>query len=134
MGVFRVPAILKNWQNEFLAEDRRGEDVECELLVDTEASELALPAEIIARLKLKQTGEVRVYVADGDRPICRVFGIVDLTVQGRSCQVRAIELPNGTKPLLGAVPLEEMDWHVAPQGRELVPNPESPDGPLLALC
>ena len=134
MGVFRVPAILKNWQNEFLAEDQRGEDVECELLVDTGASELALPAEIIERLRLKQTGQARVCVADGDRPTCRVFGIVDLTVQGRSCQVRAIKLPNGTKPLLGAVPLEEMDWHVAPQGQELVPNPESPDGPLLLLC
>jgi hypothetical protein len=55
-------------------------------------------------------------------------------VQGRSCQVRAIELPRGAKPLLGAVPLEEMDWHVSPQERRLLPNPESPDEPLLSLC
>jgi hypothetical protein len=32
------------------------------------------------------------------------------------------------------VPLEEMDWHVSPQGKELVPNPMSPDKPLLPLC
>ncbi len=133
MGVFLVPVSLKNWQNRFLAEDRRGEDVECEALVDSGAVELSLPAETIRKLRLEQTGEVRVYTADGSRPTYRVFGIVDLTVQGRSCQVRAIELPRAAEPLLGAVPLEEMDWHISPGERELLPNPRSPEGPLLRV-
>ena len=46
----------------------------------------------------------------------------------------AIELPRGAKPLLGAVPLEEMDWHVSPLKKKLLPNPESPEHPLLPLC
>jgi ribonuclease J len=49
-------------------------------------------------------------------------------------RVRVIELPHGSKPLLGAVPLEEMDWHVSPQEKKLLPNPQSPEQPLLPLC
>jgi len=134
MGVFSVPIEARNWQNQFLPEHRRGEDIRCDALVDTGAAELALPTDLIERLKLQPTGEVRVYTADGADHTYRVFGMVDLVVQGRSCQVRAIELPHGAKPLLGAVPMEEMDWHVLPLEKRLAPNPRSPDKPLLPLC
>jgi len=134
MGVFHVPVKLRNWQNKFLPKDKRGKDVECDVLVDSGAAELALPADIIAKLKLEETGSVRVYTADGGEHNYRVFGIVDLEIQGRTCQVRAIELPRGAEPLLGAVPLEEMDWHISPSGKKLVPNPKSPEKPLLPLC
>lgn len=134
MGIFHVPVRLRNWQNQFLPEDSRGEDVECKAMVDSGAAELALPADLVERLKLRETGKVQVYSADGGEHTYRVFGIVDLAVQGRSCQVRAIELPHGTEPLLGAVPLQEMDWHISPRGKKLVPNPKSPEKPLLPLC
>ncbi len=133
MGVFKVPVALKNWQNRFLPEEKRGEDLECEAIVDSGALELALPAELVERLRLEETGGIRVRTADGIVHDYRVFGIVGLTVQGRSCQVETIELPRGTQPLLGALPLERMDWHVSPLERKLLPNPESPDGPLIPL-
>ncbi len=69
MGVFRVPVELRNWQNRFLPEDERGEDVECEALVDSGAIELSLPAEMIRKLRLERTGEVQVYTADGGRHV-----------------------------------------------------------------
>ena len=134
MGVSKVRIELKNWQNRFLPPARQGADVECEALVDSGAAELALPTDMIETLQLEHTGEVNAYTADGAQHTYRVFGIVDLHVQGRSCQVRAIELPHGADPLLGAVPLEEMDWHICPQQKRLVPNPKSPDKPLLPLC
>ena len=134
MGVFRVPVKLRNWQNQFLPPDRKGEDVECDARVDSGAAELALPTELIERLKLQETGEVQVYTADGGEHTYRVFGIVEIEVGGRSCQVRTIELPHGAEPLLGAVPLEEMDWHISAQRKQLVPNPKSPEKPLLPLC
>ena len=134
MGVFAAPIKLRNWQNRFLPEGQRGEDVECDALVDSGAAELALPADIIEKLKLEPLGEVQVYTADGGEHTYRVFGIVEIEVQGRSSQVRAIELPHGAEPLLGAVPLEEMDWHISPQEKKLVPNPKSPEKPLLPLC
>ena len=134
MGVFVTPIKLRNWQNRFLPADQRGEDVECDAMVDSGAAELALPADIIERLRLEQLGDVQVYTADGGEHNYRVFGIVEIEVQGRSSQVRAIELPHGAEPLLGAVPLEEMDWHISPQEKKLVPNPKSPEKPLLPLC
>jgi len=134
MGVFRVPLKVRNWQNRYLPPDRQGAEVECEALVDSGAAELALPVEMIERLRLDQLGEVRAYTADGGEHDYRVFGIAEVEVQGRTCQVRVIELPHGAAPLLGAVPLEEMDWHISPIEKRLVPNPRSPEKPLLPLA
>ncbi len=134
MGVFSVQVILRNWQNRFLPQEKRGEDVTCDALVDSGATELALPMEMINRLKLETLGEVRIYTADGGEHEYRVFGIVEVEVGGRTCHVRAIELPHGAEPLLGAVPLEEMDWHISPLEKKLLPNPRSPEKPLLPLC
>lgn len=134
MGVFTVRVRIRNWQNRYLPPEKQGQDVECEALVDSGVAELALPTEMIEQLKLEQLGTVQVYTADGGQHEYRVFGIAEVEVQGRVCQVRAIELPHGAEPLLGAVPLEEMDWHIDPLGKALVPNPKSPERPLLPLC
>lgn len=60
MGVFRIAVKVRNWQNRYLLPDRQGEDVECEVLADG-AAELALPVEMIERLRLEDVDEVRVY-------------------------------------------------------------------------
>ena len=134
MGVFSVPIKVRNWQNRFLPPEKRGEELSCEALVDSGAAELALPIDLLDRLRLEELGTVRVFTADGGQHEYRVFGIAEIEVQGRICQVRVIELPHGAEPLLGAVPLEEMDWRISPSERRLVPNPRSPDRPLLPLC
>jgi clan AA aspartic protease len=134
MGVFTVKVRMRNLLNQYLPQGERGEEVECETLVDSGAAELALPADIVEKLRLKPLDSIRAYTADGGQHEYRVCGIVELEVQGRKCHVRAIELPRGAEALLGAVPLEEMDWHISPQGKKLLPNPKSPDKPLLPLC
>lgn len=133
MGVFSVEITMRNWQNQFLPEDEQGEDVICEAMVDTGATELCLPADIVEVLKLRQVGRMRVQTADAAQHYYRLVGMVDVEVQGRSSQVRAIELPAGSPVLLGAVPLEEMDWHISPKEGRLLPNPRFPDdaGPVL---
>ena len=133
LGIFSVPVKMRNWQNRFLPPGKQGREVACDMLVDSGAAELALPAELMAPLKLEELGAMRVVTADGTQRTCRVLGMVEIDVQGRTCQVRAVELPRGTQPLLGAVPLEEMDWHIDLAGQKLVPNPLSPDQPLLHL-
>ena len=133
MGVFSVPIRIRNWQNRFLPQDQRGEEVLSEALVDSGAVELALPVDLLERLKLVELGSIRVFTADGAQHEYRVFGIAEIEVQGRTCHVRVIELPHGAQPLLGSVPLEEMDWHISPSEKKLVPNPRSPEGPLLPL-
>ncbi|MEW5767565.1 MAG: clan AA aspartic protease [bacterium] len=134
MGVFNVLIKVRNWQNKYLPIDKQGEEVKCQALVDSGAAELALPTEIIDKLKLEPLGVVQVYTADGGQHEYRVFGIAEVEVQGRICQVRVIELPYGSEPLLGAVPLEEMDWHISAIDKKLIPNPKSPEKPLLPLC
>ena len=134
MGTFTVTTVLRNWQNQYLPVEKRGEEVVCEAMVDSGASDLALPAEIIEKLKLQFLDTVRVYTADGAQHEYRVFGIVECEVEGRACRVQVIELPRGAKPLLGAVPLEHMDWHISPLQKKLLPDPRSPDKPLLPLC
>lgn len=134
VGVFTIPMKVRNWQNRFLPPERQGEEVECDALVDSGAAELALPTEIIECLKLEPLGSIGVYTADGAQHEYRLFGIAEVEVQGRTCQVRVIELPYDAEPLLGAVPLEEMDWHISPMEKKLLPNPQSPDRPMLPLC
>ncbi len=134
MGVFTVSIKVRNWQNRYLPTDKQGEEVECMALVDSGAVELALPTEMIDRLKLENLGTVQVYTADGGQHEYRIFGIAEVEVQGRVSQVRTIELPHGAEPLLGAIPLEEMDWHISPLQKKLVPNPKSSEKPLLPLC
>ena len=62
MGVFHVPARMRNWQNRFLPPEKQGEEVSCEMLVDSGAAELALPVEVIGPLKLEEAWRsARVY-------------------------------------------------------------------------
>ena len=133
MGVFSVKIKVRNWQNQFLPKNKQGKEISCEALVDSGAVDLALPAELIEPLKLEELGKVRVFTADGGEHKYRLFGMAEVEIQGRTCQVRAIELAQGTEPLLGAIPLEAMDWHISPSEKKLVPNPKSPNGPLLPL-
>ena len=74
------------------------------------------------------------YTADGGQHSYRVFGIVDISVQGRRCQVRAIELPLMRGAVAGGGAVGGHGWHVAAQEKKLVPNPRSPEKPLLPLC
>ncbi|MBW2311069.1 MAG: retroviral-like aspartic protease family protein [Deltaproteobacteria bacterium] len=134
MGVFEVRIKVRNWQNRFLPEEERGEDIVCEALVDSGALHLSLPVELVERLKLMELDQVRVYTEDGGEHEYRVVGIAEVEVQDRFTRVQVIELPRGAKPLLGAIPLEEMDWHISPAEKKLVPNPKSPEKPLLPLC
>ena len=142
MGVFEVEIKVRNWQNRFLPEEDRREEITCKALVDSGAVQLSLPVERIERLKLMELDQIRVFTADGSEPFdwaqdkheYRVMGIAEVEVQGRTARVQVIELPRGAKPLLGAVPLEEMDWHISPIEKKLLPNPRSPERPLLPLC
>lgn len=127
MGVFSVKVTLRNWQNRFIPEGERAQDVVCEALVGTGASELCLPADIVESLNLVEVGRMRVQTADGGRRFYRLVGMVEVEVQGRSSRVQAVELPRGARVLLGAFPLEGMDWHISPKER-LIPNPAFPDG------
>jgi clan AA aspartic protease len=103
-----------------------------EALVDTGATTLALPADVVARLGLAAQGERVVRLADGTKlPVPWVFVAVEIV--GRETVCEAVVLPEGATALIGQIPLEGLDLIVDPKSREVRVNPASPDMPLLDL-
>lgn len=77
------------------------------VLVDTGASHLCLPTDLIEQLGLQMQEEIQVTTAAGERTT-RLFEGAYLEVAGRAADVLCIETPVGTSPLLGVVPLENL--------------------------
>jgi clan AA aspartic protease len=107
--------------------------VEIEALVDTGATMLVLPADVVERLGVRIAGHRNVRYADGRVASVPWVGGVKIVILGREAIVSALVEGPGTTPLIGQVPLEELDLLVDPKSRELRVNPASPDTPLLDL-
>jgi predicted aspartyl protease len=78
-----------------------------DVLVDTGATSLCLPAEIIGTLGLRLDREVSVETATG-MATARLFRGALLTVEGRTDNFSCVELPGGQTPLLGVIPMEAL--------------------------
>lgn len=76
-----------------------------QVLVDTGATTLCLPAEIIERLGLELLKEVDVVTAMGLGK-ARIFQDAKISVHGREGTFECLELPQGCDALLGVIPLE----------------------------
>ena len=106
----------------------RREDVrelEVRALVDTGANHLCLPATVVAELSLEAETTRTVKTADGGVWHCRYVGPIKVRFQNRECFVGALEF--GDQVLLGAIPLEDMDFVIDPSRQVLAVNPEHPD-------
>lgn len=77
------------------------------VLVDTGATRLCLPADIIAQLGLTLVGEIQGNTAIGARQF-RLFKDVSIAVAGREGRYDCVEIPAGEEPLLGLIPLEDL--------------------------
>src|SRR5579875_1065813 len=76
-----------------------------DVLVDTGATLLCLPSDVIASLGLRMLDEVPIETAKGPGT-ARLFRNALLDVAGRRATVDVLELPAGTTPLLGVTPME----------------------------
>jgi clan AA aspartic protease len=104
--------------------------LEVEALVDTGATTLILPAEIADQLGLTVMGETTAELADGSLvPTKRVS--VQLEILGRDMLTLAYVLPAGTTPLIGQIPLEELDLVVEPRDHTLRLN--DPKGRVIKI-
>ena len=122
MGVFRVDLSLANAS----LPGREEQDVRA--VVDTGSMHLSISPLIAKQLGLVAVDTRSVRVADGHLVEAPYVGPIKLQLMGRSVFTAAIVLDG--EPLLGAIPLEDLDLHVDPQRMRLVPNPESPDRPM----
>jgi clan AA aspartic protease len=107
--------------------------VEIEGLVDTGATMLVLPLDVVERLGLVPEGFRTVKYANGQlAKVPRVTG-VRIEILGRDMTCDALVEASGTLALIGQIPLEGLDLVVDPKSRDVTVNPLSPDSPLMDL-
>ena len=100
-------------------------------LVDTGATMLVLPKEVIQNLGLQAIRTTRSRIGDGRFIERTIYGPAKLKVMDREVICEAADSPPNVPPLLGQIPLESLDLHVDCKGQRLIPNPESPDMTLI---
>ncbi len=93
------------------------------VLVDTGATRLCLPKNIILKLGLPLQGKADVKIATGVEKV-RVFKMLNLSVEGREGVFNCIELPLYCEPLLGLIPLEDLGLEPDLNNQELRVLPE----------
>lgn len=102
-------------------------------LVDSGAAMFTISEELQEILQFpvveKRPGET----ADGRIVDCKVVNCVEIRFNNRRCTVQAMVLPGCNEPLLGAIPMEDMDVIIDPKRQQLIPHPDHPLGPLMKI-
>ncbi len=97
------------------------------VLVDSCALILTVNEHIKAQLALPHVEISTAQLANGVVIEVEIVGPVEVRFENRRAIVEAIVLPGNNEPLLGAIPMENMDVLVDPQRGRLIVNPEHPD-------
>lgn len=101
------------------------------IMVDSGAIMLTINEEIRQALGLSIIDHRVSQLADGRRINLPVAGYVEVRFEGRICVTNALVLPEDSEPLLGAIPMEEMDLWISP-ARNLL-TAIHPEGPIMSL-
>jgi clan AA aspartic protease len=96
--------------------------VKLRAVVDSGATRLVLPKNVVQKLGLKETGKIGVTYADGRRATRPVVDNVHLELQGRSSIFKASIEPGRDSALIGAIVLEDLDFLVDATRQRLVPR------------
>jgi predicted aspartyl protease len=138
MGKVLVQATVENLDDLFEVSkgQRNTEDVRkviiSDAMVDTGATMLFLPKRYVEQLGLKQFRTRTARTAAG-KATFGIYGMVQLTVQGREARVEVGEVADDNPVLIGQIPLEILDFVVDPQGQKLIGNPEHGGEQMIEL-
>ena len=97
-------------------------------LVDSGAVQLCIPRHVALQLRLPELDRREVTTADGKTAIVPYVGPIKVRFANRQCLVGALVM--GDQPLLGAIPMEDMDVVIDPARRSIMVNPKSPNIPM----
>ena len=100
--------------------------IHVDILVDTGSYMLAINENIKEQLQLPVVEMRKAQTATGQIVECEVVDPVELKFKNRRTSCNAIVLPGDAEPLLGTIPLEDMDVLIHPLRNELIVNPEHP--------
>ena len=115
MGEIRVQVKLSN-----LTDPSRRATTE--MLVDTGATRVGLPSDLVRRLGLRKVAEAQVEYADGRKARLPVVAPLRIAIDGRVAVLDAVRGPAGTEPLLGLLALEALDLMADPTTGRLKPK------------
>ena len=96
------------------------------MLVDTGAYNLCINESIQEQLQFPLVEKRKAETADGRIVEMDVVDNVQVRFRNRATTCRAMVLPGDSEPLLGAIPLEDMDVLIHPLRQELIVNPDHP--------
>lgn len=102
--------------------------IRVKMLVDSGSYLMAINENIQEYLNLSFQYQEPAILADGRRILCDVVGPIEVRFANRRATCNAFVLPGDSEPLLGAIPMEEMDVLVDARRQELVINPAHPEG------
>lgn len=102
--------------------------IEVNALVDTGAVHMCIPEHLAIQLDLKELERREVTLANGHRITVPYVGPLEVSFKNRRCFTGAMVL--GDEPLLGAIPMEDMDLVVVPSRQTVDVNPQSPNIPM----
>lgn len=103
------------------------------MLVDSGAYNLSINENIMSQLGLEKINEQVFELADGTHKTFDVVGPVEVRFKNRDTTARAVLLPGNAEPLLGQIPMEDMDVVIFPREERLDVNPDSPLVPKKSL-
>jgi clan AA aspartic protease len=107
--------------------------ISIDMLVDTGAYNLFINEEIQVQLQLPFIEKRSAYTADNRLIEMDVVGPVIVKFKNRTTSCLAMVLPGNNDPLLGAIPLEDMDVLIHPLRQELIVNPDHPYMSVMTL-
>ncbi len=96
------------------------------ILVDTGADLLCINESIQEQLQFPIVEKRKGQLANGHIIEYDVVSHVELRFKNRRTFCSAMVLPDNAEPLLGCIPLEDMDLLISPTRQELVVNPDHP--------
>ncbi|MEM1120308.1 MAG: aspartyl protease family protein [Bacteroidota bacterium] len=96
------------------------------MLVDSGAYMMAINETMKAQLGLKTIDKRKAELSNGPIVEFDVVGPIKVYSKNRMATCNALVLSGNKEPLLGAIPMEEMDVLIHPTKKELIVNPEHP--------
>jgi len=106
--------------------------LEVEAVIDTGVKMVALPKNLVNELGLEKIEDVRVKYADGRIVRKEVYGVVRLELKGRVGNFDILA-ENEEISLIGQIVLEGLDLIIEQSRRKLIPNPRSPEMPMIEV-
>ena len=109
----------------FITEDKI-KRMKVSALVDSGAYMLVINDHIKEQLDLPVLEEQTARLADESEIRVGVVGPVEVRFENRSTTLRAMVFPGHAEPLLGSIPMEDLDVVIDPKQQRLIVNPENP--------